>query len=241
MKKAPGYRWQPSALNSSISSDFQRAGDGTRTHDVQLGKLAFYQLNYARVSTTYSSPRARSTHAPTPLLRAPLHRPPRRCPPPDAGTSTRSPTRGRSSPDTPRFAPQSRSTCSPPRWPSLRRRAPGRAQSSATLRAAARGRPPRSRRPSPRSTTSNSVDVLGLYAIESSINTHTNAHTHGAAARARRSVVVLSGDASSGRGGALPRARRAASTIGPRKLAMTMQPMSTAAAASDAVVVNGVK
>ena len=26
-----------------------RAGDGTRTHDVQLGKLAFYQLNYARV------------------------------------------------------------------------------------------------------------------------------------------------------------------------------------------------
>src|SRR5262245_49751813 len=27
-----------------------RAGDGTRTHDVQLGKLAFYQLNYARVS-----------------------------------------------------------------------------------------------------------------------------------------------------------------------------------------------
>ena len=25
-----------------------RAGDGTRTHDVQLGKLAFYQLNYAR-------------------------------------------------------------------------------------------------------------------------------------------------------------------------------------------------
>jgi hypothetical protein len=24
------------------------AGDGTRTHDVQLGKLAFYQLNYAR-------------------------------------------------------------------------------------------------------------------------------------------------------------------------------------------------
>jgi hypothetical protein len=28
-----------------------RAGDGTRTHDVQLGKLAFYQLNYARVPT----------------------------------------------------------------------------------------------------------------------------------------------------------------------------------------------
>src|SRR4051812_36378643 len=30
-------------------SFLSRAGDGTRTHDVQLGKLAFYQLNYARV------------------------------------------------------------------------------------------------------------------------------------------------------------------------------------------------
>jgi hypothetical protein len=28
----------------------QRAGDRTRTGDVQLGKLAFYQLNYARES-----------------------------------------------------------------------------------------------------------------------------------------------------------------------------------------------
>ena len=28
---------------------FMRAGDRTRTGDVQLGKLAFYQLNYARV------------------------------------------------------------------------------------------------------------------------------------------------------------------------------------------------
>jgi hypothetical protein len=28
-----------------------RAGDRTRTGDVQLGKLAFYQLNYARVRT----------------------------------------------------------------------------------------------------------------------------------------------------------------------------------------------
>jgi hypothetical protein len=27
---------------------FSRAGDRTRTGDVQLGKLAFYQLNYAR-------------------------------------------------------------------------------------------------------------------------------------------------------------------------------------------------
>src|SRR5256714_11414550 len=29
---------------------FTRAGDRTRTGDVQLGKLAFYQLNYARSS-----------------------------------------------------------------------------------------------------------------------------------------------------------------------------------------------
>ena len=29
--------------------DYERAGDRTRTGDVQLGKLAFYQLNYARV------------------------------------------------------------------------------------------------------------------------------------------------------------------------------------------------
>ena len=25
------------------------AGDGTRTHDIQLGKLTLYQLSYARV------------------------------------------------------------------------------------------------------------------------------------------------------------------------------------------------
>ena len=30
------------------SGGIEGAGDGTRTHDVQLGKLAFYQLNYAR-------------------------------------------------------------------------------------------------------------------------------------------------------------------------------------------------
>src|SRR6185437_15476895 len=89
-------------------------------------------------------------------------------------------------------------------------------------------------------TTSSSVDVLGLYAIESSISTHTNAHTHGAAASARRSVVMPSGDAPSGRDGAVPRARRAASTSGARHLAAATQPTSTAAAASDAVVVNGV-
>ena len=30
------------------TNGFERAGDRTRTGDVQLGKLAFYQLNYAR-------------------------------------------------------------------------------------------------------------------------------------------------------------------------------------------------
>ena len=31
---------------------YTRAGDRTRTGDVQLGKLAFYQLNYARDAAT---------------------------------------------------------------------------------------------------------------------------------------------------------------------------------------------
>jgi hypothetical protein len=47
-KKAPGDRWSPGASNFLKPNDFQRAGDRTRTGDVQLGKLAFYQLNYAR-------------------------------------------------------------------------------------------------------------------------------------------------------------------------------------------------
>ena len=33
------------------------AGDGTRTRDVQLGKLAFYQLNYARQTLLTDRPR----------------------------------------------------------------------------------------------------------------------------------------------------------------------------------------
>jgi hypothetical protein len=39
---------------ASKASNCDRAGDRTRTGDVQLGKLAFYQLNYARdKDTTY--------------------------------------------------------------------------------------------------------------------------------------------------------------------------------------------
>ena len=42
-------RWSP-IVTSGLEAFgfFERAGDRTRTGDVQLGKLAFYQLNYAR-------------------------------------------------------------------------------------------------------------------------------------------------------------------------------------------------
>ena len=57
---ACGHRWSPlgprktacrvrqAVFVSDCVVMYYRAGDGTRTHDVQLGKLAFYQLNYAR-------------------------------------------------------------------------------------------------------------------------------------------------------------------------------------------------
>ena len=41
----PGAPRHPSTVTRTPSF---RAGDRTRTGDVQLGKLAFYQLNYAR-------------------------------------------------------------------------------------------------------------------------------------------------------------------------------------------------
>ena len=47
-EKNAGTGSDPGDCNRLEFQDFQRAGDGTRTHDVQLGKLAFYQLNYAR-------------------------------------------------------------------------------------------------------------------------------------------------------------------------------------------------
>src|SRR4029453_10133282 len=47
-EKIAGTRSDPGDYKRLELRDFQRAGDGTRTHDVQLGKLAFYQLNYAR-------------------------------------------------------------------------------------------------------------------------------------------------------------------------------------------------
>ena len=47
-EKIAGTRWDPGDWNCLGFKTSQRAGDGTRTRDVQLGKLAFYQLNYAR-------------------------------------------------------------------------------------------------------------------------------------------------------------------------------------------------
>ena len=52
-----GYRWKAQNDLPRTAGHFCkyliqnafRAGDRTRTGDVQLGKLAFYQLNYARV------------------------------------------------------------------------------------------------------------------------------------------------------------------------------------------------
>jgi hypothetical protein len=48
LKKIAGTHSDPGDRNTFQLKHFERAGDGTRTHDVQLGKLAFYQLNYAR-------------------------------------------------------------------------------------------------------------------------------------------------------------------------------------------------
>jgi hypothetical protein len=68
-----GRRWSPLCLakmarrvrraifESHCFVTISRAGDGTRTHDVQLGKLAFYQLNYARVHGKYGSARPAAT------------------------------------------------------------------------------------------------------------------------------------------------------------------------------------
>jgi hypothetical protein len=46
-KNRRAHAW-PGDDNAKQINDFRRAGDRTRTGDVQLGKLAFYQLNYAR-------------------------------------------------------------------------------------------------------------------------------------------------------------------------------------------------
>ena len=47
MKKASSCCWQPDARDA-FAMTLQGAGDGVRTHDIQLGKLALYQLSYTR-------------------------------------------------------------------------------------------------------------------------------------------------------------------------------------------------
>ena len=56
-ERIAGTRSGPGDCKRLGLQDFQRAGDGTRTRDVQLGKLAFYQLNYARTLLTSTSPK----------------------------------------------------------------------------------------------------------------------------------------------------------------------------------------
>ena len=48
-KKALDHRSGTERFRLMQRAELERAGDRTRTGDVQLGKLAFYQLNYARV------------------------------------------------------------------------------------------------------------------------------------------------------------------------------------------------
>ena len=47
-KTALGQRDQGRFVSSSISISNTEAGDGTRTRDLQLGKLTLYQLSYSR-------------------------------------------------------------------------------------------------------------------------------------------------------------------------------------------------
>src|ERR1700682_3768695 len=44
--------FQSPLVSATSKTCVERAGDRTRTGDVQLGKLAFYQLNYARDAAT---------------------------------------------------------------------------------------------------------------------------------------------------------------------------------------------
>jgi hypothetical protein len=48
-KKTPAPRSGASATHSN-STTYKKAGDGTRTRDLQLGKLTLYQLSYSRKS-----------------------------------------------------------------------------------------------------------------------------------------------------------------------------------------------
>jgi hypothetical protein len=63
MMRADNRRTPRFESAASMESNCDRAGDRTRTGDVQLGKLAFYQLNYARDNeTTYRAEQFAKRH-----------------------------------------------------------------------------------------------------------------------------------------------------------------------------------
>ena len=47
----PSYRIERLLIGNPNTDD--RAGDGTRTRDIKLGRLALYQLSYSRVNRCY--------------------------------------------------------------------------------------------------------------------------------------------------------------------------------------------
>ena len=61
------------AQGVDLRAVISRAGDRTRTGDVQLGKLAFYQLNYARRPFMATVPMSPGLAAPTRADRAALY------------------------------------------------------------------------------------------------------------------------------------------------------------------------
>ena len=44
------------SYNAALLPFYTRAGDGARTRDIKLGRLALYQLSYSRTATSYSIP-----------------------------------------------------------------------------------------------------------------------------------------------------------------------------------------
>ena len=52
---------------SFLHNGLRRAGDGTRTRDIKLGRLALYQLSYSRVPEAYRTG-SLATRRPAPQL-----------------------------------------------------------------------------------------------------------------------------------------------------------------------------
>ena len=55
--------------NSLLDNTLHKAGDGTRTRDLQLGKLTLYQLSYSRSHNTCDTPSPTQNQHPTPTPR----------------------------------------------------------------------------------------------------------------------------------------------------------------------------